>query len=46
MQRIETRRTRPDGTIGLAGRLTLWSIGVLCLIAMLLDSPVPMAIAP
>jgi hypothetical protein len=46
MQTIETSRDHPDGTIGLAGRLTLWSIGVFCLIAMLLDSPVPMAIAP
>jgi hypothetical protein len=46
MQRIETSGTHPDGTIGLAGRLTLWSMGVFCLIAMLQDSRVPMAIAP
>ena len=46
MLRTETTRTHPDGTIGLAGRLTLWGMGVFCLIAMLLESPVPLAVAP
>ena len=32
--------------VGLPERLALYVFGVLCLIAFLLESPVPMAIAP
>lgn len=39
-------RARPDLAIGLPERLALYAFGVACLIATLLDSPVPMAIAP
>jgi hypothetical protein len=37
---------RSDLGIGLPERLALYVFGVLCLIAFLLESPVPMAIAP
>ena len=38
--------TRFDLAIGVPERLALYVFGVLCLIALLLESPVPMAIAP
>jgi hypothetical protein len=38
--------TRIDLAIGLPERLALYAFGVACLIAFLLESPVPMAIAP
>ena len=37
---------RFDLGVGLPERLALYVFGVLCLIAFLLDTPVPMAIAP
>ena len=37
---------RLDLGIGLPERLALYVFGVLCLIAFLLEAPVPMAIAP
>jgi hypothetical protein len=37
---------RVDLASGLPERLALYVFGVLCLIAFLLESPVPMAIAP
>lgn len=37
---------RVDLAVGLPERLALYVFGVLCLIAFLLESPVPMAIAP
>jgi len=37
---------RIDLGIGLPERLSLYVFGVLCLISFLLESPVPMAIAP
>ncbi len=37
---------RVDLAIGLPERLALYAFGVACLIAFLLESPVPMAIAP
>ncbi len=37
---------RPDLAIGLPERLALYVFGVLCLISLLIESPVPMAIAP
>jgi hypothetical protein len=37
---------RIDLASGLPERLALYVFGVLCLIAFLLESPVPMAIAP
>lgn len=38
--------SRPDLAIGLPERLALYAFGVLCMIAAILESPVPMAIAP
>jgi hypothetical protein len=37
---------RVDLAVGLPERLALYAFGVACLIAFLLESPVPMAIAP
>lgn len=37
---------RPDLALGLPERLALYAFGVACLISALLESPVPMAIAP
>jgi hypothetical protein len=37
---------RPALAIGLPERLALYAFGVACLIATVLESPVPMAIAP
>ena len=44
MNRLPRHSTAP--ALGMAERLALYVFGVLCLIAFLLDSPVPMAIAP
>ena len=38
--------THAGSAIGMAERLALYVFGVACLISFILDSPVPMAIAP
>ena len=48
-RKLEARRVQRSSSAlagGLPERLALYVFGVLCLIAFLLESPVPMAIAP
>jgi hypothetical protein len=46
MERTRQRQHTPATTSGLPERLALYAFAVGCLIAFLLESPVPMAIAP
>jgi len=48
MDRMPRSRSasRPDLAIGMPERVALYVFGVACLISFILDSPVPMAIAP
>jgi|GEM_PF-3555193 len=48
MQRKSRSRsvTLANPAIGMAERVALYVFGVACLISFILDSPVPMAIAP